>query len=457
MDYEEDGEPIAVSVRLDVEVRAKQDCSVPLSMIGSAVTSYLGLSKRDLRPGLMLEGWQKEQKTGPLSEVEKIRLGESSESHEGRRGCSCAHHNSKIAPRRRRISNGEEVEFVVHVYQAAARDDIDELSAADPEAGDVSGSDVMAATVMELPNMELEGVWESLIYEGDIKTRLLNYIYTTLVFSDADIDFNIVSWNRLVLLHGPPGTGKTSLCRALAQKLAIRLSNKFTHGKLIEVNSHSLFSKWFSESGKLVQRLFSMVTEMVEDEDGFVVILIDEVESLTKARSSAGSGSEPSDSLRVVNALLTQLDKLKQRKNCLVMTTSNISDSIDDAFIDRADIKQYIGPPPAEAIYSVLFSCVEELMRVGLVQQLDISDAADAAERHANGSQDAITRTLWHLAESCVGISGRTLRKLPVMAHARYLDVGAKTTPDRWARAMSLALRDVKDEMRSAQQGAKTL
>ena len=51
------------------------------------------------------------------------------------------------------------------------------------------------------------------------------------------------------------GTGKTSLCRALAQKLSIHLSERFTYGYLVEINSHSLFSKWFSESGKLVQKM----------------------------------------------------------------------------------------------------------------------------------------------------------------------------------------------------------
>lgn len=38
--------------------------------------------------------------------------------------------------------------------------------------------------------------------------------------------------------------------------------------------------------------------EMVEDEDTFVIVLIDEVESLTAARAGAMSGTEPSDALR---------------------------------------------------------------------------------------------------------------------------------------------------------------
>lgn len=41
---------------------------------------------------------------------------------------------------------------------------------------------------------------DSLIYGDDVKNKLLNYIYTTLLFSDANVDFNVVTWNRSVFL-----------------------------------------------------------------------------------------------------------------------------------------------------------------------------------------------------------------------------------------------------------------
>ena len=61
----------------------------------------------------------------------------------------------------------------------------------------------------------------------------------------------------VICFAGPPGTGKTSLCKALAQKLSIVLSDRYKYGQLIEINSHSLFSKWFSEVRLQSQRSLS--------------------------------------------------------------------------------------------------------------------------------------------------------------------------------------------------------
>lgn len=65
----------------------------------------------------------------------------------------------------------------------------------------------------------------------------------------------------------------------------------------------------------------------------------------------------------------------------MVLTTSNLSGSIDDAFIDRADMKRFIGNPGVAARFAILHDCVLE----------------------------------------SEGLSGRALRKLPFQAYARWL------------------------------------
>ena len=51
----------------------------------------------------------------------------------------------------------------------------------------------------------------------------------------------------------------------------------------------------------------------------------------------------------------------------LLLTTSNVTGAIDLAFVDRADIKQYIGLPSPEAIYKIYTSCINELIRTGII------------------------------------------------------------------------------------------
>ncbi|XP_013381834.1 pachytene checkpoint protein 2 homolog [Lingula anatina] len=322
--------------------------------------------------------------------------------------------------------------FLIHVYQ---------LNEDGPASEELDEEDLAAASHWLLPTRDFDGLWDSLVFDSDIKNQLLQYASTTLLFSDRKVDSNIISWNRVVLLHGPPGTGKTSLCKALAQKLAIRLSDRYSYGQLIEINSHSLFSKWFSESGKLVMKMFQKIQELIDDPEALVCVLIDEVESLTAARKASMSGNEPSDAIRVVNALLTQIDQIKRNPNVIILTTSNVTGAIDLAFVDRADIKQYIGPPSPAAIYNIYQSCLNELMRSGIIsppQQL-IDMRALEVMRFSENNATKLSLRLRQIAIKSEGLSGRTLRKIPFLSHAMYLQRPA-TTLEEYLGALSRAV-----------------
>ena len=49
---------------------------------------------------------------------------------------------------------------------------------------------------------EFHGLWDTLVYDIEVKSHLLDYAQSAMYFADKRVDPNIVAWNRVVLLHG---------------------------------------------------------------------------------------------------------------------------------------------------------------------------------------------------------------------------------------------------------------
>ncbi|KAL3127401.1 Pch2p like AAA ATPase [Cryptosporidium hominis] len=344
--------------------------------------------------------------------------------------------NSQSNPLSQREDNENipiyQADFNIYIYQLNEKSE--EEYYMESNTSDEKNTDPPIWKYWSLPNIEFHGLWDVLHYENNLKQQLIDYTSTSLILSDCQIDFNVINWNHLILLYGSPGTGKTSISRAISQKIGMRYCHRYKNIYLLEISAHSLFSKWFSESGKTVVKLFSKIKSLLEEPNSFVNIVIDEIESISTARKQSLGRNEPSDSIRVVNALLTQIDALKKYSNTLIMTTTNIPDSIDEAFLDRADLKLHIPLPSIYTRYTILLECIEELIfkqvvyskNSDFIKILSFKEIMKYSNHTGNNqienpnnydqSQINISKSLLYISKVSEGFSGRNLRKLPFVS-----------------------------------------
>ncbi len=282
-------------------------------------------------------------------------------------------------------------------------DDQDARIARLPSARDGAGSGGVDATgVLDsrmLPDREFMAQWDAVIIETTQKDRLLSQAILNFTLREK-VNRSNLPLHGLIVLHGPPGTGKTSLARGLAARTAEVIGNlgKF---RFIEVEPHALAGAALGKSQRAVRDLLGQ-TVAEQAERGPLIVLLDEVETLAADRGRMSMDANPIDVHRATDAVLAQLDQLAAKyPHLLFIATSNFTRAVDGAFLSRADLIENIGMPGPEACRSILRSALEELAR--------------AFPATARITQDA---DFDRAAKQCVGLDGRRIRKLVISACA---------------------------------------
>ncbi|HJJ22609.1 MAG TPA: CDC48 family AAA ATPase [Nitrosopumilus sp.] len=142
-----------------------------------------------------------------------------------------------------------------------------------------------------------------------------------------------------ILLHGPSGTGKTLLAKAVATE---------SEANFISVRGPELLSKWVGESERGIREIFKRARQSAP-----CVIFFDEIDSIAPIR---GAGGETAVSERVVSQLLTELDGMENMHGVVVLAATNRADMIDPALLrpGRFDKIIQIPLPDRESRKSIL-------------------------------------------------------------------------------------------------------
>lgn len=180
-----------------------------------------------------------------------------------------------------------------------------------------------------------------------------------------------------VILHGPPGTGKTQIARTMAKAAGFAF---------YAAKPSDLRDKYVGESAKAIQALYQQARENAP-----ALVFIDEIDAVAAKRGAAhdGAGQEAN---HAVNQLLQEIDGLvKHDKPVFTIGATNLLENLDDAVKSRLAYQILIDLPDREAR--------EKMWR-----------------KFAQPYLDRLEVSVDELAAASEGMSGRDIRQVVTLA-----------------------------------------
>ena len=193
---------------------------------------------------------------------------------------------------------------------------------------------VMREVYVETPNVH----WDEVGGLEEVKQRLKEAVEWPIKTPERFTRLGIQP-PKGILLHGPPGCGKTLLARAVATE---------SEANFIAIRGPEIFSKWVGESEKAIRETFRKARLAAPS-----IIFFDEFDALVPTR---GGGGDNRATERVISQLLTEIDGLLSLQNIVVIAATNRPDMIDPAVLrpGRFDRRVYVPPPDSAARLKIL-------------------------------------------------------------------------------------------------------
>lgn len=236
-----------------------------------------------------------------------------------------------------------------------------------PPADDDEGSAVNKETVLqENPDTDFGDVGGMTDLKETLKDQVIDPLQRPELYEEYDL--GVVNG---VLLHGPPGTGKTHITTALAGELGYNF---------VEAQPSDMTSSLVGESADKISDLFQIARDNQP-----CLLFLDEIDAIAAERND-GANKTMSES-QMITQFLTEMSDIKG-EDIVVVGATNLPDEIDGAAWRRFDERIKVPPPDRQARAAVLRIYLRD--RPVVTETIDWDEIKDLTEGYSSSDLEII-------------------------------------------------------------------